>query len=123
MNQLSALVGPAALRDAPPDSVAAFYTADGELAISGLAPMRGPAAIRAFLAPLAAAMEVDSVAVTTDDLVMHADTAAEQRGLYVQVAGPHGQPHSAHSGHYEAAWRRRDGRWRLARMAMQPDPD
>lgn len=113
----------AALKVSEPDSVVAFYTADGELEITGLPLMRGRPAIRGFLAPLAAAMEVDSVTITTDDVVMHADTAAEQRGAYVQIAGPHGQPRSQHSGRYEAVWRREgDGRWRLVRMTMQPDP-
>src|SRR5262245_30120915 len=50
-----------ALRAGTPDEVAACYTADGELLLPGLDPIHGRDAIRAFLAPLAAATEVESV--------------------------------------------------------------
>jgi uncharacterized protein (TIGR02246 family) len=113
----------AALKSATPDSVATFYADDGELVLPGMAPVHGPAAVRAFLAPMAAAGQVDSVSITSDELTVHGDTTADQRGRYFQVAGERGKPHGTYTGGYDAAWRRgADGRWRFVRLAMHPDP-
>ena len=65
----------AALKDGTPEAVAACYTKDGELLLPGLADLKGPEAIRAFLAPMASAVEVESVAVTTDFVEVHGDSA------------------------------------------------
>ncbi len=108
------------LRDGPADSVAATYASDGELVLPGLPVLRGPAAIRAFLAPLSAAVVVQSVAVRTDSLTVHGSTA-EQAGTYAQVAGERGKPAQRYDGHYVASWRLEpDGRWRFTRLAMHP---
>lgn len=110
----------AALKDGPPEAVAAWYTKDGELLLPGLPTMKGPEAIRAFLAPMASAVEVESVAVTTDFVEVHGDSA-DLWGTYRQVAGEKGKPKQAYGGRYAALWHHEaDGKWRLARLMMQP---
>src|SRR5262245_58416358 len=59
------------LRVGTPDEVAACYTADGELLLPGLDPLHGREAIRAFLAPLAAATEVESVDIESQLVEVH----------------------------------------------------
>jgi uncharacterized protein (TIGR02246 family) len=112
----------AALKDGKPEEVAAWYTKDGELLLPGLAALRGPEAIRGFLAPLVSAVEVESVAVTTDLVEVHGDSA-DLWGTYHQVAGEKGKPKQAYDGRYAALWHHEpDGKWRLARLMMQPNP-
>lgn len=112
----------AALRGASADSVAAWYTSDGELLEPGMAPLRGRKAIRDFLAPLASAVEVESIALSTDLVDVHGD-AAEQWGTYRQVAGERGKAKQTYTGRYAARWRHEpDGPWRLERLMMQPGP-
>ena len=65
----------AALKSGPPEAVAAWFTADGELLLPGMAPVRGREAIRAFLAPMASAVEVESVEVGTDAVEVHGASA------------------------------------------------
>jgi len=110
------------LRGAPPDSVAAAYAEAGELVLPGVGTLHGRAAIRDFLAPLAAAVEVTAVDVATDSLTVHG-AGAEQWGTYRQVAGERGKAPGVYRGHYAARWQRdADGRWRLSRLVMQPLP-
>ena len=112
----------AALRAAPAATVAGFYAADGSLLLPGMAPLRGPSAIQAFLAPLTAGIEVQAVEVSTEMLQVHGATA-DQWGTYRQTAGERGQPMQHLRGRYAALWRHeREGRWRLVRMMMQPLP-
>jgi uncharacterized protein (TIGR02246 family) len=111
----------AALKDGPPEAVAGWYTKDGELLLPGLGELKGPEAIRAFLAPMASAVEVESVAVTTDFVEVHGDSA-DLWGTYHQVAGEKGKPKQTYAGRYAALWHHEaDGRWRLARLMMQPE--
>ena len=110
----------ATLKDGTPEAVAACYTKDGELLLPGLAELKGPEAIRAFLAPMASAGEVESVAVTTDFVEVHGDSA-DLWGTYRQVAGEKGKPKQTYAGRYAALWHHEaDGKWRLARLMMQP---
>ena len=111
----------ASLKDGTPEQIAAFYTKDGELLLPGLADLKGPEAIRAFLAPMASAVEVESVAVTTDLVEVHGDSA-DLWGTYRQVAGEKGKPKQTYGGRYAALWHHEaDGQWRLARLMMQPE--
>ncbi|HEY4573010.1 MAG TPA: SgcJ/EcaC family oxidoreductase [Thermoanaerobaculia bacterium] len=110
----------ATLKDGTPEQIAAFYAKDGELLLPGLADLKGPEAIRAFLAPMASAVEVESVAVTTDLVEVHGDSA-DLWGTYRQVAGEKGKPKQTYGGRYAALWHREaDGKWRLSRLLMQP---
>ncbi len=110
----------ASLKDGTPEKIAAFYVKDGELLLPGMADLKGPEAIRAFLAPMVSAVEVESVAVTTDLVEVHGDSA-DLWGTYKQVAGEKGKPKQAYGGRYAALWHREaDGKWRLARLLMQP---
>ena len=111
----------ALLRGAPIDSVIAAYTEAGELIIPGIGTLKGRKAIHDFLAPFASAvtvssaeMEVDSVSIT--------GAVAETRGHYRQVAGPAGGVAQEFRGGFDALWARgSDGRWRIARLTMQPN--
>jgi uncharacterized protein (TIGR02246 family) len=110
----------ASLKDGTPEQIAGWYAKDGELLLPGLAGLKGPEAIRAFLAPMASAVEVESVAVTTDFVEVHGDSA-DLWGTYRQVAGEKGKPRQTYGGRYAALWHHEaDGRWRLARLMMQP---
>jgi uncharacterized protein (TIGR02246 family) len=112
----------AMLRGAPADSVAAAFTADGELILPGMAPLRGRPAIAKFLAPMAASTVVASVQMVADSQRV-AGTMAQQDGHYVQVAGPRGGAAQTYRGTYDALWRREtDGRWRFVRLTMRPAP-
>ena len=53
------------LRTAPPGSTVALYTADGQLLEPGLA-LAGPAAIKAFLDPLAQTMTVNEATARSE---------------------------------------------------------
>ena len=81
--------------------------------------MRGREAIRAFLTPLVAAVEVESVQVKTSLLEVHG-ASASQWGTYVQVAGEKGKAKQRYTGRYAALWHRERAGWRLARLMMQP---
>jgi len=107
-----------------PDSSAACYTEDGELQLPAMRVLHGRAAIRNFLTPLAGKVEVDSVAMVSDELEVHAGSAI-QFGHYAQKAAEKGKPQSAevHTGRFAALWRKcADGVWRLDRLMMQPAP-
>src|SRR3954454_6485402 len=107
----------ATLKDGTPEQIAAFYAKDGELLLPGLADLKGPEAIRAFLAPIASAVAVESVAVTTDLVQVHGDSA-DLWGTYRQVAGEKGKPKQTYGGRYAALWHREaDGKWRLSPAA------
>ena len=56
----------ALLKSAPPESTAAFYTADGQLLEPGMAPLTGPTAIRAFLEPIARTVTVHEATAAPD---------------------------------------------------------
>ncbi|MBX6365217.1 MAG: DUF4440 domain-containing protein [Gemmatimonadetes bacterium] len=104
------------------DSVAAMYTADGELLEPRMAPLRGREAIRRFLAPFDARTVVDTAAFRTTSLDVYGDVAY-QWGTYHQVARLDGGPPGTFDGRFAAQWRRdTDGRWRLARLLMQVAP-
>jgi uncharacterized protein (TIGR02246 family) len=108
------------LRVGTPDEVAACYTADGELLLPGLDPLHGREAIRAFLAPLAAATEVESVDIESQLVEVHGKSA-NQWGKYRQVAGEKGKTKQQFRGRFASLWHREsDGRWRLVRLMMQP---
>jgi uncharacterized protein (TIGR02246 family) len=112
----------ATLKEANPEAVAGWYTKEGELLLPGLAPLRGPEAIRAFLVPLVSATEVESVTVTIGLADVHGDSA-DLWGTYHQVAGEKGKPKQAYDGRYAALWRHEPGgAWRLVRLMMQPVP-
>ena len=112
----------AALKGGTPEAVAGWYMPDGELLLPGLAPVRGRGAIRAFLAPLTSAVDVESVEIGAELAEVHGESA-DLWGTYRQLAGEKGKPKEMHAGRYAALWHRdSDGRWRLARLMMQPVP-
>jgi uncharacterized protein (TIGR02246 family) len=110
------------LKTGPVDAQVALFTQDGELLEPGMAPLHGRDAIRAFLAPLVAAFEVQSATSTSDSVEIYGD-AAYQWGTYTQHAGERGKPGAGYTGRYVASWRREaDGHWRIARFLVQPFP-
>jgi uncharacterized protein (TIGR02246 family) len=113
----------AALKGGTPEQIAAWYTPDGELLLPGLGALKGREAVRAFLAPMASAFEVESVEVTTGFAEVHGDSA-DLWGTYRQVAGEKGKPKQTFGGRYAALWHHEaDGQWRLAHLMMQPGAD
>ena len=110
------------LKTAPPESTAAFYTADGQLLEPGMAPLTGPAAIRAFLEPIARTVTVHEATATADRTEVFGDSVAIQWGTYHQVAGPNGSPPSTYDGRFVIEWRRTPAAWRIARFLVQPSP-
>ena len=109
------------LRTAPPDSTVAFYTSDGQLLEPGLA-LSGPAAIKAFLDPLAQTMTVSEATARSEATEVFGDTVAVQWGSYHETAGPKGAPPSSSDGRFVAEWRRTPAGWRIARFLVQPNP-
>lgn len=115
------------LRTGPPEAVAALFTADGELLEPGMDALKGPQAIRSFLEPLVAAFEVQAASAETETIEVFGRTAY-QWGTYTQRVMTKNKaavaPHPAdYRGRYVASWHREaDGRWRLARMLVQPFP-
>jgi uncharacterized protein (TIGR02246 family) len=108
------------LRTGPAEATAALFTADGELLEPGLAALHGREAIRAFLAPVFAAVDVES-ATTESEAVEIYGNAAYQWGTYKQRVAEKGKPAKDYHGRYVASWRREaDGHWRLAKMLVQP---
>lgn len=108
------------LRAGTPNEVAACYTAEGELLLPGMEPLHGREAIRAFLAPLAAATEVESVDIESQLVEVHGKSAS-QWGKYHQVASEKGKAKQQFRGRFASLWHREaDGRWRLVRLMMQP---
>src|SRR5689334_18445056 len=73
------------LRTGTVEAVTQWYTADGELLLPGLAKLHGREAIRAFLTPLVAATEVESVEMKAELIEVH-DKSADSWGTYSQVA-------------------------------------
>jgi uncharacterized protein (TIGR02246 family) len=111
----------ATLKGGTPEAVAGWYMPDGELLLPGLPPVHGRQAIRAFLAPMVGAVDVESVEVGTDLVEVHGETA-DLWGTYRQLAGEKGKPKEMHAGRYAALWHREAGTWRLVRLMMQPVP-
>lgn len=112
----------ALLKSAPPESTAAFYTPDGQLLEPGMAPLTGPAAIRAFLEPMARTVTVSEAAATPDATEVYGDSAGYQWGSYHQVAGPTGTPPATYDGRFVIEWRRTQAGWRIVRFLVQPNP-
>ena len=110
------------LRTGPADSLAALYAADGELLSPGMAAIRGPVAILAFMAPFATLATVESADMTADALTVSGNSAMEW-GTYRQTVTPRGQARGEYRGRFVAEWRREsDGRWRIAHLLVQPMP-
>ena len=99
--------------------IAAMFSSDGEIVNAGQAPIRGPAAINAFLAGFA---DYRVLAYSADAPQTHVtgDYASLQSIYHEQVRLPDGNV-VAVSGHLEALWRRSPrGRWYVTRMATRP---
>jgi ketosteroid isomerase-like protein len=110
------------LKSAPPESTAAFYTADGQLLEPGMNPLTGPAAIRAFLEPIARAVTVHEAVATPEATEVYGDSVGYQWGTYHQVAGPKDAPPSTYDGRFVIKWRSTPAGWRIVRFLVQPNP-
>jgi len=110
------------LKSSPPDSTAAFYTADGQLLEPGMAPLTGPAAIRAFLEPIVRTVTVSEATATPEATEVYGDSTGYQWGRYHQVAGPTGTPPTTYEGRFVVEWRKTPAGWRIVRFLVQPNP-
>lgn len=103
------------------DSIAAMYTADGEMLGDNMAPVHGPAAIARLLSQFSG-FRVDTEQMRSEALAI-ADTEATQWGTWRQAATPPGQPMVHVQGRFVAQWIRGcDGNWRLRRLLTQSTP-
>ena len=110
------------LKTGPPEASAALFAADGELLEPGMAALRGPEAIKAFLAPLFTAFEVQSATTQIETIEIHGG-AAYVWGTYSQQAGERGKPAAEYHGRIVIAWHKEgDGHWRITRLLVQPFP-
>jgi uncharacterized protein (TIGR02246 family) len=110
------------LKSVNSDSVAASFTADGELLEPGMAPLHGRSAIRAFLSPFDGKVTVDTAESVTDTIEAYGPIAYLW-GSYHQVARMGEAAPSAFDGRFVAQWRlEADGKWRMSRLLMQPAP-
>lgn len=99
--------------------VAAFFADEGELQLPGMDALHGPAAIRDFLAPMAANVVVDACTMTSDLTTVSGDNAT-QFGHYAQTAGEKGKEHKQYTGRFAALWHWDGTRWKIVRLMMQP---
>ena len=107
------------LKGGTPDDVAAFFAVDGELQLPGMNALHGPAAIRDFLAPMAATIVIDACTMVSD-MTSVDGTHATQFGHYEQTAGERGKDHHTYTGRFAALWQWDGGRWHIVRLMMQP---
>jgi uncharacterized protein (TIGR02246 family) len=104
----------------PVDAAVAMYAPDGELLLPGMNALHGPDAIRAFLAPLASAVKVESVTTTVDAVEIYGDTAYAW-GAYDQKVTPTGKATAKYHGRIITEWHREaNGRWMVRRIMVQP---
>jgi len=99
--------------------IAATFAPDGEIVNPGQDPVRGPAAIEAFLRKFSGYKVLSETMTASTTSVTGAN--ASQTGTYRQtVRTPEGQVLHV-SGGFTAEWVRNDaGAWRIRRMATSP---
>lgn len=108
------------MRVGPPDSVAAMFTANGELYEPRNPVHTGRASIRDFFAPLTVDVRIESAATTTQALELFGKSVL-QWGEYVDNGGEVSRPTASYRGRFVAEWMRQaDGRWLLRRLMLQP---
>jgi uncharacterized protein (TIGR02246 family) len=95
--------------------IAQLYAADGELASTGAAPIRGPEAIENFLRGFSA-YHVLAYTVSADTTTIHGDKAYQSGSYQQRVRIPRGDTVQVR-GRFRIEWARgRDGRWLIHRM-------
>ena len=103
------------------DSVAAMFTADGEVAHAGGRAIRGRDSILVFLNSFRG-FSVDSNRTMPDSIHVAGGRATQFGTFWQRVTLPDGRTVEA-SGLFEVRWvRERDGVWRIRRMATRPRP-
>jgi uncharacterized protein (TIGR02246 family) len=101
-------------------AIAASFTADGEMAVEGQPPVRGPEAIKKHLEGFSA-YHVQSEMLTADAVQVDGATARVSGRFRQTVRVPDGKVVEAR-GSYRALWvRGADGAWRIRRMTTTPD--
>lgn len=116
---LAAYAAGLAARDA--DRVAGSFAPDGELVVPGREPIRGPEAIRAWVASLAGTTVLEQE--VKGPLVQVVGPSALQRGDFRRKERLADGQVVETKGRFEAEWvRLTDGSWRLARITGDPPP-
>lgn len=110
------------LKSAPPESTAAFYLPDGQLLEPGMNPLTGPAAIQAFLEPIARTITVHEAVATPEATEVYGDSVGYQWSTYHQVAGPKDAAPATYDGRFVIEWHFTPAGWRIARFLVQPNP-
>lgn len=101
--------------------LASSYEADGELLDPGMAPHKGPAAIKAFLDSFQGVV-IESASMTPESTEVWG-AAAVVFGTYAQRVRVGDTPAADYRGRFVAEWARQaDGRWLIRRLLTQPSP-
>jgi ketosteroid isomerase-like protein len=101
--------------------IAAAYEEHGELLDPGMAPLKGRAAITAFLDSFQGVV-IESSSMTPETTEVWG-TAALTWGAYAQRVRVGDKPAEDYRGRFVAEWSRQsDGRWLLRRLLTQPAP-
>jgi ketosteroid isomerase-like protein len=104
------------------DSIAALYTADGELAAPGRPPIVGPVAIGDFLGSFSE-YHVLAYRTTSDSVLIRGDTAYQTGQWWQEVQVPAGDTVNV-KGDLSVIWLRDStGAWRARRMSATPRRD
>lgn len=102
-------------------AIAAFFTPDGELVVTGQEPVRGPDAIRKHLERFKD-FQVQSHVMTTDTVEVHGVEGHVTGHFQQKVRIPSGEVVEAR-GTYAADWLHgADGKWRLRSLSTTPQP-
>jgi uncharacterized protein (TIGR02246 family) len=102
-------------------AIAALFTPDGEIVVTGQEPVRGRDAIRKHLESFKD-FKVQSDVVTTDMVAVHGDSGHVTGSFRQRVRIPSGEVVEAH-GAYTADWLHGpDGKWYIRSMSTTPQP-
>lgn len=102
-------------------AIAALFTPDGEIVVTGQEPVRGRDAIRKHLESFKD-FQVQSDVVTTDTVAVHGEDGHITGHFQQKVRVPSGEVVDAH-GAYTADWLHGpDGKWYIRSMSTTPQP-
>jgi uncharacterized protein (TIGR02246 family) len=102
-------------------AIAALFTPDGEIVVTGQEPVRGRDAIRKHLESFKD-FQVQSDAVTTDTVAVHGEDGHVTGSFRQRVRVPGGEVVEAH-GTYTSDWLHGpDGKWYIRSMSTTPQP-
>jgi len=97
--------------------IAALFAPEGAIVNAGAPPVRGPGAIRHFLAGFAD-YHVLAESVRVESTLVRGDSATQEVTFRQQVRAPNGSVLTA-GGRLHVVWVRRPGRWAILQMGSK----